>query len=249
MCDLFDVTESENSNLKVLNKEDYEDMLPLDTEDGQAWLDKFIAREGPFDFIFFDNIMALCVGIMKEEESWQALKPYVLELTKRQIGQQWIHHTGHDKTRSYGTKTREWQMDTVMTAEQLSKDHIDINLRFTKRRRSSPRNYENFEDVHIELASEWSHGTPVEKEKSGGRPTNRREIVLQALKKAIDADNGNDATEASWMEYAVRFGISESDNKKSQQKAFKRARDDVLADGAVKAKAGGRYTITSVGQN
>jgi hypothetical protein len=26
----------------------------------------------------------------------------------------WLHHTGHNETQSYGTKTREWQMDTVL---------------------------------------------------------------------------------------------------------------------------------------
>ena len=31
----------------------------------------------------------------------------------RSIGQMWFHHTGHDESKSYGSKAREWQMDTV----------------------------------------------------------------------------------------------------------------------------------------
>jgi hypothetical protein len=29
-------------------------------------------------------------------------------------GQLWVHQTGHDETKGYGTKTRQWQMDVVI---------------------------------------------------------------------------------------------------------------------------------------
>jgi RecA-family ATPase len=110
MCKIFALKPDEiahSKGLTVLSSEDFEDMLPLNTEGGQKWLDGFIDRTGPFDFIIFDNITSLCSGIMKEEDSWQSVKPYTLELTKRHVGQLWVHHTGHDTTRGYGTKTRE----------------------------------------------------------------------------------------------------------------------------------------------
>src|SRR5262249_24177794 len=40
--------------LRILSKADYEDMPPLNTPQGQAWLDAFIAKHGPFDLIIFD---------------------------------------------------------------------------------------------------------------------------------------------------------------------------------------------------
>jgi hypothetical protein len=30
------------------------------------------------------------------------------------IAQVWLHDTGHDTTKGFGTKTREWEMDTVI---------------------------------------------------------------------------------------------------------------------------------------
>jgi AAA domain len=243
MCRLIKIDPDETDDyLSVLSKEDYDDMQPLDTEEGQAWLDEFIKTHGPFDFIVFDNIMTLCSGIMKEEESWQALKPYVLGLTKRRIGQLWIHHTGHDATHSYGTKTREWQMDTVIKAESLSTDHISFNLIFKKHTRSKPSNYEDFEDMHVELLdNKWVHSGAVEK--VGGRPTKRREIVLQALRDVIG--RGTDASEEEWRNRAIELGISKSGDRESQRRAFNRARDDVIGD-AVRPKAGGRYALASL---
>jgi len=52
----------------------------------------------------------LTVGDMKDTEPWQQTLPWVLSLTKREIGQIWIYHTGHDETCSYGDKSREWHL-------------------------------------------------------------------------------------------------------------------------------------------
>lgn len=239
MYEIFDIRPEEKGDLFILSREDFEDMEPLDTEEGQRWLDDFIACNGPLHFIIFDNTMSLCSAIMREEESWQALKPYALGLTKRDMGQLWIHHTGHDRTRSYGTKTREWQMDIVIAAEQLSTDHININLRFKKCRVSKPSNYRNFEDVHIELINgEWvSHGEP--EEKSTGRPNLSAEIALQALDQAIG--DGDDASEEAWRAHAIALRISKSSDKKSQSRAFTRARDQVILADLVKPTKKGRF--------
>ena len=132
--------------LTILSREDFEDMPPIDTQEGQDWLDAKIDELGPLDFIIFDNLMSLSQGIMKEEESWLSIKGFVLSLTRRNIGQLWVHHTGHDKTRSYGTKTREWQMDTAIVGENVGTDHLAMTLTFTKKRRRGPGNFNDFED-------------------------------------------------------------------------------------------------------
>ena len=72
--------------------------------------------------------MSLIAGDMKDEEPWQQTLPWVRWLTRQAVGQIWVHHTGHDETRSYGTKTREWQMDTVIHLDAVKRDETDISF-------------------------------------------------------------------------------------------------------------------------
>jgi RecA-family ATPase len=53
--------------LTMLSREDFDDMPPLNTKDGQEWLDSFIGEYGTFDLIIFDNIQALLSGSMKDD--------------------------------------------------------------------------------------------------------------------------------------------------------------------------------------
>ena len=98
-CSWFGV-DPPTHGLFFLSREDVEDMPPLDTPDGQHWLDAFLEHLAAIDFIIFDNLMALCTGDLRDEEGWAALKPYVFGLTRRKIGQLWLHHVGHDKSRA-----------------------------------------------------------------------------------------------------------------------------------------------------
>jgi hypothetical protein len=146
--------------LYVLSREDFEDMAPLNTKEGQEWMDTFLATHGPFALIVFDNIQSLLVGNMKDEELWAAVLPWVRSLTKRQIGQIWFHHTGHDETRSYGSKAKEWQMDTIAVMEATKVEDADVafTLRFTKTRMKTPQNRADFEDVTLMLKGmTWEH--------------------------------------------------------------------------------------------
>ena len=145
--------------LSILSRADVEDMPPLNTPAGQAYIDAKIKELGGVDFIFFDNVQALLVGDMKEEEAWQNTLPWIKRLTKRQIGQCWVHHTGWDKTRAYGTSTREWQMDTVAVMEAVEGSGCDIafTLTFTKARERGPYNRADFETVVVTLADDqWA---------------------------------------------------------------------------------------------
>lgn len=232
-CDWFDVDPPEE-DLIILSREDYEDMPPLDTEEGQDWLDEKIDRLGPFDFIIFDNLMALCTSVMKEEDSWLKVKEYVLSLTRRQIGQLWVHHTGHEKGRSYGTKTREWQMDTVIIGEIAEKSlSASMKLTFSKTRRRKPRNWSDFEDVIVEIkGGEWVHRKPDD-DVASGRPNRSEGIAMDALRTAIAQHGGSDVSHKLWKAKAIELGISESTKKTSQEMAFKRARRVLVASGEV----------------
>ncbi len=80
-------------------------------------------------------------------------------LTKRRIDSMWINHTGHDKSPSYGTSTREWQLDTVKVAEKIEDADADLamNLNFSKARQRRPETRGNFETVVLRLKDNaWS---------------------------------------------------------------------------------------------
>jgi integrase len=108
------------------SREDIPNFRPLNTPEGQGWTNALIDKVGGVDLIILDNIMSLTVGDMKDPEPWQQTIPWALSLTRRHVGQIWIHHTGHDETRSYGDKSREWQMDTVAHQQRQDDQKRDL---------------------------------------------------------------------------------------------------------------------------
>jgi hypothetical protein len=135
-------------------------MKALNTPEGQAWVDAFIKKIGGVDLVIFDNIMSLTTGDQKESEPWRQTLPWSLSLTKSDIGQVWIHHTGHDESRSYGDKTREWQMDAVVHLNSVERDDTDISfaMKFEKARERTPTNRDDFQDVKIALVNDqWEY--------------------------------------------------------------------------------------------
>src|SRR5262249_2629759 len=115
------------------------------------------------DASIFDNIMSLVAGDMKDEESWRQTIPWQHSLTKRNIGQAWLHHTGHNEKQSYGTKTREWQMDTVLFGERAERPETDVSfkLEFRKARERRPDNRPDFADITVALVDNtWTYSNP-----------------------------------------------------------------------------------------
>lgn len=176
-------------SLFVLSTEDVENFQPLNTAEGQRYIEMLIDRKGPFDIIIFDNIQALLAGEMKEEEQWAKVLPWVRSLTRRSIGQVWFHHTGHDEAKGYGSKAREWQMDFVALMERIQAGDADIALQmtFTKARERTPENRADFEPVVMSLrGSRW--GSPSSAAAGAGRASRdlavlrkSREVFLQLL--------------------------------------------------------------------
>ena len=132
------------SGFHALSTEDIPNFQPLNTAMGQAAVEELIAEIGGCDFIIFDNVMSLISGSMVDEEAWAQTLPWAKSLTKRGIGQLWVHHTGHDETKGYGTKTREWQMDVVIHLTKTERDDTDVSfkLEFRKARERRPDNRE-----------------------------------------------------------------------------------------------------------
>jgi AAA domain len=124
-----------------------DEMPPFNTDNGQAWLWREIDAVKP-DLIILDSIMCLLVGAMSEEESWAPVKELMQRISSRRIAQMWLHHTGHDASRGFGTKTREWQMDTVAMLSEID-DGAELattrfQLEFTKARLRTPANFAQF---------------------------------------------------------------------------------------------------------
>lgn len=142
--------------LHLLSRQDAPEMPPLNTEAGAAFIHEVIDRIGGIDMIELDNIMSLISGSMKDEEAWQQTLPLIDSLTRRCIGQIWIHHTGYDTSHGYGTKTREWQMDTVLigTAAKRADTDVSFTIEFPKARERTPETRRDFEPATIALIND-----------------------------------------------------------------------------------------------
>jgi AAA domain/Bifunctional DNA primase/polymerase, N-terminal len=140
-------------DLVALNRDalsaDYPDdnhMPPLNRADGQKWLWRMIEVVQP-DVIIFDSIMCLLEGDMKDEASWEPMKAMVRWLTGQRIAQIYLHHPGHDSSKGYGTKTREWEFDTVISLTRpadLADDDESVFLEFKKSRLRTPKTKDQF---------------------------------------------------------------------------------------------------------
>jgi hypothetical protein len=168
------------TTLFPFSHEDIENFAPLNTAAGAAILNGLIDKVGGVDGIVLDNIMSLIAGDMKEEEGWRQTLPLVTSLTKRGIAQVWLHHTGHDETRGYGTKTREWRMDNVihLTTEERPDTDLSFRFEFRKARTRTPATRADFQDVTIALVSdEWTSSAK----------TAKRDALNPSNKKFLDA--------------------------------------------------------------
>ena len=142
------------------NREDLGDdgMPPLNTELGQAWLRREIAAIKP-DLIIFDSIMCLLIGSMLDESTWMPMRPFIRWLTSNHIAQVWLHHA-NDNGKSFGDKTREWEMDTVVflsrpIGEDGEPDDTAIKLEFRKARLRTAANAGQFLPLIIRPGEEW----------------------------------------------------------------------------------------------
>ncbi|WP_338821403.1 AAA family ATPase [Bradyrhizobium septentrionale] len=176
----------------ALSHEDVPAFSPLNTAEGQDAIEQLIAEIGSVDLIIFDNIMCLIAGDQKETLPWQQTLPWALSLTQRGIGQIWIHHTGHDETRGYGDKAREWQMDTVIHLETAKRDDTDVSftLQFRKARERTPTIRFDFQEVKIALVNDrWEH--ELSSARRPGRLAPRVQKALEALTTVLAGDRAS----------------------------------------------------------
>jgi hypothetical protein len=226
--------------LHILSHEDVEDFAPLNTPEGQAQIEAVIAKIGGVDFVIFDNIMSLTIGDMKDEKSWTETLPWVKSLTKRLIGQLWIHHTGHDETRSYGAKTKEWQLDTVIGLTAVEREDTDVSfkLSFGKARGRTPVNRDDFVDKNVALIDDrWVYEV-------AGRPASHiTKLTLKFYEALRNATIGNGANKMfghpaaslkDWQAECIMLGLLERQDGKftldhRSRSMFSRHRRELIA--------------------
>ncbi len=204
---------------RALSAEDVEGFAPLNTRSGQAYIDRLIAEIGKPDLVLFDSIMCLVVGDMKEGEPWAQIMPWVRSLTRRCIGQLWVHHTGHDESRSYGDKTKEWQLDTVMHMEPVARDDSDVSfsLEFRKARERTPATRADFQTARIALVGDqWTVEATALVRPGHVSPLGLK--FLSALQNALATDTAEHrhgkraATLERWRAECVAIGLLEAGN-------------------------------------
>jgi hypothetical protein len=206
----------EPDDLLFLSSEDVADFPPLNTPEGIAMLNNTLEHLGGIDFIFFDNIMALIQGDQKDEIGWTAVLPLVNSLTKRGVGQLWVHHTGHDASRGYGTKTREWRMDTVIHLMAVERADTDIcfQLEFRKARERTPESRADYQNVTIALVEDkWLGTVGISRDKPSPAEAKMLEAFDDLVKdgKAVQRADGHWAvTRDDWESECLRRGIVKS---------------------------------------
>jgi hypothetical protein len=213
---------TEPKGFHALSREDVDGFAPLNTKPGQEIIDRVIKRIGSVDLVIFDNIMSLTSGSMSDEESWAQTMPWIRHLTAKGIGQLWVHHTGHNKSRGFGTSTREWQMDTVIQLDEVERPDTDVSfqLKFPKARERTPATRMDFADTKIALVNDkWTSQSAEGKRLGKLTPTAAKflEALRNAARNTPDGDNAPfpHVPLEAWKNECFRQGLIERDKDRS----------------------------------
>jgi hypothetical protein len=223
------------SGLFILSAEDIPHFQPLNTPEGMAVIMQVIHTIGRLDCVCFDNVMSLVDGSMKDEESWQEVLPFIGALTENHIGQLWVHHTGHDTTKGYGSKTREWGMDTVIHLTEAKRPDTDVSfsLAFPKARERTPETRHDFEEVTVALVNdEWVCSAAVEKRSKVSPLGEKFLLALQEVFaggetvpfegwKAVDIER--------WRAECERMGLIEAGRDNGARARFSKYKTELIA--------------------
>jgi hypothetical protein len=228
--------------LWIINREDYPSLPPLNTPEGQRFVEWLVESIGGVDLVIFDNIQALTVGSLKEDESWRGVIDWARTLTAKKIGQVWMHHTGHATDRGYGDKSREWQMDTVgimsEPAAPVSGVLVQLTLKFTKARERSSASMDDFADtmIMIDASDQWQSDSrklvkpqkvPPLIEKfydnlidlfAGG--AGKRDLPFRGAPPAVTLN--------AWRDYLVHKGLLDREKPNSVRSLFSKAKSELI---------------------
>jgi hypothetical protein len=233
----------------ALSHEDIENFAPLNTFDGQRCIEAVIEHIGGVDLIVPDSVMCLTSGNMRETEPWAAVIPWVRSLTKRRIGQLWVHHTGHDESRGYGDKSREWQLDTVLhmaKAERLETD-VAFTLEFRKARERTPATRDDFADIAVALiGDEWTFENATGQKRGNVSPLGVKffDALTEAMIDAGQRHNGRQATTIdAWRAACIRRGLIDDAKGHSARTLFAKHKRELIAANRVACTESIAWTV------
>ena len=104
------------------------------------------------------------------------------KISSKRIAQIWLHHTGHDTSRGFGTKTREWEMDTVVSLA-TGKDDQGVLMDFRKARLRTPQTAGQFKSRVI---TRDEYGWIVADKPIASKGRNEIDILKTAMLQAYD---------------------------------------------------------------
>ncbi len=229
----------------------------LNSPEGIDWIIELIKLCSP-GMVVFDNVMSLLAGSMKEEDTWEPVKPLVQHLTKLGIAQMWLDHTGWNANRQYGTSTKGWMFDVVAVQQPLDDEakaalghgETGFTLGFDppsgKARNRHPDRWEDFAQVKLVLMPKgmgWTYEMIDPKAAAGGKgktgpsvgPKSRRfhQSLLDAL--SSHAVRPGETTSAAWVEECIRCGLVPESypgetgaEARSRTQGFRTAKSDLV---------------------
>ncbi len=161
--------------------------------------------------------MSLISGDQKDEVPWSETLPLVAWITSQGIGESaGLDHTGHDRSRQYGSATKAWRFDAVgiMTAVDDKDDGaVAFQLSFDdpgKARRRTPE-WRDFAPHLITLAGDrWTSEPAGQKAADGGvrfvKPSIEKwyDALMTAL---VTSATPGKATTAEWFAAGIQAGL------------------------------------------
>jgi hypothetical protein len=229
--------------LHLLARDDFPAMQPLNSEGGRNFVLAKIDELKP-DVIIFDSRMCLTLGKLKDEETWAATVPLVMQIKHRKIAQIWIDHMGIVADHIYGDKTKEWTADIValmlgMSDEDKRQAGADVHfrLKIDKARTRTPDNRADFRDGVITLKDDrWSFTA------DGDKPAARIPEWCRPYYNALLTVLGdtNNITAGTWQEECERVGYipsppeDETPSQRSKRFAtFRTVKSKFARDGVI----------------
>jgi hypothetical protein len=189
---------------------------PINTDAGREFVLRLAEAVGA-EGIILDNVMSLISGDQKDEVPWSDTLPLVHELSRRNIAQVWLDHTGHNTDRQYGSATKAWRMDTVGLMTPLPEEvpgEIGFTLSFDhpgKARRRTPDNWQDFQACTVRLRDDAWTSTINDGVQAVTKLTPKGQEWHRALLNALaQTPTPGRTTRTAWYAEGVRIGVADA---------------------------------------